>query len=37
MERGVTMIAITLLLLISVCLVFGGFEHAKNLQKYNRK
>jgi hypothetical protein len=35
--KGATMIAITLLLLISVCLVFGGYEHAKNLQKYNRK
>jgi hypothetical protein len=31
-----TMIAMTLLVLISVCLIFGGYEHAENLRKYNR-
>jgi hypothetical protein len=32
-----TMMAMTLLVLISVCLIFGGYEHAENLRKYNRK
>jgi hypothetical protein len=31
------MAALALLVLISVCLIFGGYEHAKNLRKYNRK
>jgi hypothetical protein len=36
-ETGLDMMGSTLILLGAVCLIAGGFEHKKNLRKYNRK
>jgi len=35
--RNRQMMGSTLILLVAVCLIAGGFEHKKNLRKYNRK
>ena len=31
------MMALTLIVLITVCVILGGFEHKKNLRKCNQK
>ena len=35
--RNRQMMGLTLILLVAVCLIAGGFEHKKNLRKYNQK
>jgi hypothetical protein len=35
--RNRQMMALTLVLLVAACLIAGGFEHKKNLRRYDRK